>query len=85
MKKVFMVRFSQDGVSPRVFTNVKALYNFLANPCDVGEYEPKNINGDYPFSYANILKALKDREWGFRVNAFEYGEIEIITGWLVSK
>lgn len=79
MKKVYIIRLSEDGVVNEVFTNVKALYNFLEQECtsyiekaDTLGYESKK------YSYQNLVNCLKRQNY-LTIYCGNYCSIEIIT------
>lgn len=92
MKKAYLIRMSEDGNMPYVYTNVKALFNgiletgYSANYiCDMDEkYNWVNSK----FTYSNLVKALK-KEQGARIypetNAGGYGSLEIQEVLILSK
>lgn len=85
MKKVFIVRLSEDGVCNEVFTNVKALYNYIVSQTT---YKPQVIGfgckDDLKFSYTNLVKELKNKSWGCSIYCDD-SSIEIIGAVITSK
>lgn len=83
MANLFIVRLSEDGVSERIFTNVKVLYKEFSN---VSSYKGITIGygceDDKAFSYNNLVKAVKENH---NVNVMCEGgsNIEIIRAYLV--
>ena len=92
MKKAYIIRMSEDGNAPYVYTNIKALYNgIIATGYDVkyfchidDNHKWININ----FTYANLIKELK-KYAGFHLyketEADGYGSLEIQEISIISK
>lgn len=85
MKKVFIVNFSHDGISEFIFTNVKALYDFIMNT----SYTPKvigyDIAGDLKFTYSNLVKELKNKNYDCIITCENGNSIQIIISKILSK
>ncbi len=84
MKKAYLIRMSEDGNMPYVYTNVKALFNgiietgYNVNYICIMDDNYKWIN--LKLTYSNLVKALK-KEYITRlhveINAGGYGSLEI--------
>ena len=67
MKKVFLIRMSEDGNFSDVFTNVKALYNgiletgYKAKIISVWDYEKYQLV-EMSFNYNNLLSTIRLRQ-----------------------
>ena len=79
---VFIVRYSEDGVHDQVFTNVKALFDEIA---DSG-YKTTNFWSGKPYNYKNLIAETKvPNKRGFFISCENDVEIEIINGQIISK
>lgn len=77
--KIYSVNKSEDGLMTQVFTNIKALYNGLSEHGYSAETitmvsrpeDRSNTQGykftDVKFTYANLVKALRDSSDGGRL------------------
>lgn len=77
--KIYSVNKSEDGLMTQVFTNIKALYNGIIENGYIAETitmvirpdDRSNIQGykfkDVKFTYANLVKALRDSSDGGRL------------------
>jgi hypothetical protein len=89
MRKAYIIRMSEDGVCPVVYTNVKALFQGII---ETG-YEVKFIEGygrkRTPLTYSSLVKNLKGcgSSLGLVKDAtsYSYGTLEIILAELCSK
>lgn len=94
MKTVFVVRLSEDGVMPEVFTNVKAIHSAL----ELMEKEKtyiKDTLDNYPepdakYSYSNLCKIIRKRQAQRRYNVAyitckDGAQIEITENLIKSK
>ena len=85
MKKVYIVRLSEDGVQNEVFTNVKALYNYLEH--ERSSYIEKAETVGYEskkYSYQNLVNCLK-RQSSVGIYYGNYCIIQIITANINTK
>ena len=88
MKKAYLIRKSEDGISPYVYTNVKALFQGITDT----EYEVNFIYnyGDksIPLTYSNLVKHLKGKNCiilSKDADGRDYGLLEIINAYICSK
>lgn len=88
--KIYSVNKSEDGLMIQVFTNIKALYNgilydgykaetitMVSRPADRGNIQEYKFT-DVKFTYANLVKALRDSSKGGRF--YERATINCIGG-----
>jgi hypothetical protein len=68
--KIYSIRLSEDGLSPNVYTNAKALFNGIEKlgdgyiPITIEVYdrkanEGKGVHLELKYNYANVVKAIK--------------------------
>ena len=65
MKKAYLIRMSQDGNLPYIFTNILAMYNYIisenlydVNIMECYDYSNKETK-KYTLNYANLNKCIK--------------------------
>ena len=71
-KTIFVIRLSEDGVNTSACTNVKALFNEIA---ETG-YRPTTVNmsgKEVNYSYTNLRKTIRERQ---RCNAFTVAYVQ---------
>jgi hypothetical protein len=81
MKKLFIVRLSEDGVQRVCFTNVKAVHNYV---CNLKYYVPSDIDGDGKYTYARLVQSLQGG-YGCIIYCEGHETIEIIEAVLMSS
>ena len=88
MKKAYLIKMSEDGVNPYVYTNVKALFQGIIDT----QYEVKficNYNDKLiPLTYSNLVKHLKGKNCitlSKDADGYTYGTLEIINAYICSK
>ncbi len=67
--KIYSIRLSEDGLSPNLYTNAKALFNGIETldgyiPITIEVYDRKANGGkgahlELKYNYANVVKAIR--------------------------